>query len=160
MLQQGRKPEALRRLKIAQRLVRGDGVLADDFFPTIKNKIPADTYDRWFDENYSHIQAACEKFPNSHNAHNTAAWLAARAIKNLDEAHAHAKKAVSMRPSQGAYLDTMAEVWFQGGSSKSTHVVEKSDCCQYFSCWRKPPQPADGLCKLPTAEQTIRAFQK
>ena len=115
MLQQGRKPEALRRLKIAQRLVRGDGVLADDFFPTIKNKIPADTYDRWFDENYSHIQAACEKFPNSHNAHNTAAWLAARAIKNLDEAHAHAKKAVSMRPSQGAYLDTMAEVWFARG---------------------------------------------
>lgn len=115
LLQQGRKSEALRRLKIAQRLVTGNGVLADDFFPSIRNKIPEKTYDRWFDENFTHIQAACEKFPNSHNAHNTAAWLAARAVKNLDEAHAHAKKAVGMRPSQGAYLDTMAEVWFARG---------------------------------------------
>lgn len=115
MLQRGRQVEGLRRLEVAHSLMRGDGVLADDFFPALRNRIPVKTYDRWFEQSYAHIEAACADFPRSHNSHNTAAWLAARAVRKLDEAHAHAEQALQVRPHQGAYLDTMAEVWFSRG---------------------------------------------
>lgn len=115
MTQRGMLSEGLRRLEMAHSLMRGDGVLADDFFPALRNRIPVKTYDRWFEESYAHIEAACEDFPRSHNSHNTAAWLAARAVRQLDKAHAHAEQALEMRSNQGAYLDTMAEVWFSRG---------------------------------------------
>lgn len=115
MLRQGRQAEGLRSLERAHSLMRGDGVLADDFFPALRQRIPEKTYNRWFEQSYALIEAACADFPRSHNSHNTAAWLAARAVRKLDEAHAHAEQALQMRPHQGAYLDTMAEVWFSRG---------------------------------------------
>jgi hypothetical protein len=36
----------------------------------------------------------------------------------LSEGHAHAETALKLRPSQGAYLDTMAEIWFARGNRK------------------------------------------
>lgn len=118
MLNQGRDKEGMRRLEIARQMIPGDGVLADDFFPALRNKIPAKTYNGWFDECYNHITKVCKDYPRSHNVHNTAAWLASRAVRHLDEGHAHAEIALSMRPNQGAYLDTMAEVWFAKGDRK------------------------------------------
>ena len=115
MIQRGSQAEGLRRLEMAHSLMRGDGVLADDFFPALRNRIPVKTYDRWFEQSYAHIATVFEDFPHSHNSHNTAAWLAARAVRKLDKAHAHAEQALEMRPNQGAYLDTMAEVWFSRG---------------------------------------------
>ena len=96
-------------------MIPADGALADDFFPALRNKIPVTIYNRWSDESYAHILEVCKDYPQSHNAHNTAAWLASRAVRHLDEAHTHAQKAVALRPNQGAYLDTMAEVWFAKG---------------------------------------------
>lgn len=115
MLNQGSTKEGMRRLEAARKMIPADGALADDFFPALRNKIPAKIYNRWFDESYAHILEVCKDYPQSHNAHNTAAWLASRAVRHLDEAHTHAQKAVALRPNQGAYLDTMAEVWFAKG---------------------------------------------
>ena len=125
MLNQGGQTEGLRRLDIARQLIPGDGALADDFFPALRNKIPAKTYQRWFDESYAHIEAVSKDYPQSHNSHNTAAWLAARAVRNLDEAYAHAQKAVISMPNQGAYLDTMAEVWFAKGDRQKALMWSK-----------------------------------
>ncbi len=63
-----------------------------------------------------HILAACKLYPKSHNSRNTAAWLASRSIRRLDEALKHSEAALTQRPTQGAYLDTMAEVWFAKGN--------------------------------------------
>ena len=115
LLKQGKDGEGIKRLNKSRQMIPGDGVLADDFFPAIRNKIPVKIYNRWFDECYDHIALVCKAYPRSHNVHNTAAWLCSRAVRHLDEAHTHAQVAVTMRPNQGAYLDTMAEVWFAHG---------------------------------------------
>lgn len=115
LLQTGKKALGIKKLDRARQLIPGDGVLADDFFPLLRGQIPGDVYDRWFEDSYNHLEAACELYPGSHNSHNTAAWLAARAVRELDAAHVHAVSALKARPNQGAYLDTMAEVWFARG---------------------------------------------
>ena len=127
MLNQGSTKEGMRRLEAARKMIPADGVLADDFFPALRHKIPAKIYNRWFDESYAHISEVCKDYPQSHNTHNTAAWLASRAVRHLDEAHAHAQKAIALSPNQGAYLDTMAEVWFaKGDREKALAWSEKA----------------------------------
>ena len=115
LLRAGNKVAGIKKLDMARRLIPGDGLLADDFFPLIREEKLGKVYDQWFEESYHHIEAACELYPDSHNSHNTAAWLAARAVRKLDGAHAHAVSALKARPKQGPYLDTMAEVWFARG---------------------------------------------
>lgn len=115
LLRQGRRQEGIERLDMARRMIPGDGLLADDFFPLIRKENLGEIYDQWFEESYRQVEAACKLYPGSHNSHNTAAWLAARAVRKLEAAHAHAEQALKMRPRQGAYLDTMAEVWFARG---------------------------------------------
>ena len=118
LLQQGERAAGIKKLDLARRLIPGDGLLADDFFPLLRGKNLGVIYNQWFEESYGHIKAACERFPGSHNSHNTAAWLAARAVRKMDDGHAHAEVALKARPSQGAYLDTMAEIWFAKGNRK------------------------------------------
>jgi len=117
-LKSGQRKTALKTLDACQALIPGGGTLADDFFPAIRGEKIDRQYDQWFDQNYQHVEAACQLYPKSANSHNTAAWLAARAVRRLDSALEHAEAALSLRPSQGAYVDTMAEVWFARGDRK------------------------------------------
>jgi tetratricopeptide (TPR) repeat protein len=119
-LEHGKKEEAMRLFNTCRQLNPGSGALADDFFPALRKAGLASgkQYDEWFEQSYAYVVKACEDFPKAHNTHNTAAWLAARALRRLDEALEHAQKAVALRPYQGAYLDTMAEVWFAKGNRK------------------------------------------
>ena len=39
-------------------------------------------------------------------------------MRRLDDALRHSQAAIKLRPYQGAYLDTMAEVWFAKGDRK------------------------------------------
>ncbi len=121
----GKKKEGVKLLGSSCRLNPGSGVLADEFFPALRGVGVQREYDQWFDETYQHVAAACERFPRAHNSHNTAAWLASRSLRRLDDALRHAEAAVSLRPNQGAYLDTMAEVWFARGNRKK--AIEWSD---------------------------------
>jgi len=117
-LKSSHRKAALKTLDACQALIPGGGTLADDFFPAIRGAKIDQQYDQWFDQNYQHVEAACQLYPKSANSHNTAAWLAARAVRRLDSALRHAETALSLRPSQGAYIDTMAEVWFARGDRK------------------------------------------
>lgn len=114
-LRDGKRSQAIATLDAARRLVPGDGTLADHFFPLLRKAAVGPTYDQWFAESYRHIAKASALYPGSHNTHNTAAWLCSRAVRKLDAAEAHAAEALKARPHQGAYLDTMAEVWFARG---------------------------------------------
>ncbi|MCP5538228.1 MAG: hypothetical protein H7A51_18600 [Akkermansiaceae bacterium] len=118
LLKNGRKSIALDHLNAARQLIPGDGSLADEFFPILRKENIGKAYDQWFEDSYRHVEAACRRFPKAHNSHNTAAWLAARAVRNLAAAEEHAREALKSRPTQGAYLDTMAEVWFAKGDRK------------------------------------------
>jgi tetratricopeptide (TPR) repeat protein len=93
-------------------LLNGDGLLADDFFPLLRQEGLIEEHDRYFELAYGRIKDSIQAYPGTHNTYNSAAWLASRAARELDDAHAMATKALEARPKQGAYLDTMAEVWF------------------------------------------------
>ena len=59
-----------------------------------------------------------KQFPDCDNSRNSAAWLASRANRHLDEAEKFLEKALERNPRQAAYLDTMAEVQFARGDRK------------------------------------------
>ena len=127
LLKKGQKSTALAKLDAARKLIPGDGSLADEFFPVLRKEDIGKHYDEWFDDSYRHVLAACKLYPEAHNSQNTAAWLAARAVRKLDAAQAHSEAALKIRPNQGAYLDTMAEVWFaKGNRAKAVEWSEKA----------------------------------
>lgn len=92
-----------------------DGILADDFFPMLRKVGLNKELAKWFGESWMRISAVIERFPDCDNTRNTAAWLASRARMKLPEAEKHLQNALSEKPGQAAYLDTMAEVRFAMG---------------------------------------------
>ncbi|GAA5494257.1 hypothetical protein Rhal01_00416 [Rubritalea halochordaticola] len=107
-----RKEVAIWKLQKAHQMGIGDGLLADEFYPSMRNTSLAKEYDAWFGDAYVFLEKVLQKYPNAHNTHNTIAWLGSRAVRNLDGSLTHAQKAVELAPKQGAYLDTLAEVYF------------------------------------------------
>ena len=95
-----------------------DGSLADDFFPALRQVKLMKEHDEWFDDSWAKISAVIAQFPDSDNTCNTAAWLAARARRNLDEAEKLQERALATLPNQAAYLDTMAEIQFARGNRR------------------------------------------
>lgn len=92
-----------------------DGSLADEFFPALRKMGLVKEHDEWFQQSWERMSAVVARFPDSDNTCNTAAWLAARAMRKLDEAEALEMKALANNPDQSAYLDTMAEIHFARG---------------------------------------------
>lgn len=101
-----------------------DGSLADDFFPAVRKMGLLKEHDEWFRVSWDRMTAVLEKFPDSDNTCNTAAWLASRAQRKLDEAEKLLLHALALNPEQSAYLDTMAEIQFAKG--KREKAVEWS----------------------------------
>lgn len=110
--QKGRREQAIWKLHKAHDMALGDGLLADEFYPSLRETDLVDEYDEWFEANYNTLEKVVIKYPDSHNTHNTIAWLGSRAVRRLDDSLAHAQKAVELSPKQGAYLDTLAETYF------------------------------------------------
>jgi len=111
-LEEGNKARGEGLLRSAFNLLLGDGSLADDFFPLLREEGYLELHDEFFEKAYARLVGVLKEFPDSHNTHNGAAWLASRSARRLDEAEEHAATALKLRPRQAAYLDTMAEVWF------------------------------------------------
>ncbi|MES2437650.1 MAG: hypothetical protein V4584_01200 [Verrucomicrobiota bacterium] len=89
-----------------------DGVLADDFFPALRQVGLIKEHDEWFTLSWDRMSALLRQFPDCDNTSNTAAWLASRAQRNLDQAEAIEKKILALNPDQSSFLDTMAEIQF------------------------------------------------
>ncbi len=98
------------------RMFPSDGSLADDFFPALRKMGLLKEHDEWFKISWERMVAVLARFPDSDNTRNTAAWLASRARRNLDEAQEDEEKALALNPDQYAYLDTMAEIQFAKGN--------------------------------------------
>jgi len=127
LLQSGHRSAAIAQLDTAHNLIPGAGILAEDFFPSLRNAGVDEKYEQWFTQSYQNMEHACRFYPLDHNTHNTTAWLASRSLRKLDSALIHAKTALSLRPNQAAYLDTMAEIYFaKGDREKAIQWSEKA----------------------------------
>ncbi|MES2660670.1 MAG: hypothetical protein V4689_18740 [Verrucomicrobiota bacterium] len=94
----------------------GDGTLADYFFPSLRKAGLIKEHDAWFKTSWDRMNAVVAKFPGSSNTLNTTGWLAARAMRNLDEAEELLERALALKPDESSYLDTMAEIHFGRGN--------------------------------------------
>ena len=56
-----------------------------------------------------------DEFPESPSFLNNAAWICARAQRQLDEGLALAQRALKVAPDEASYHDTLAEIHFQRG---------------------------------------------
>ncbi len=112
------RPRAIAMLKQCHLTFMADGSLADHFFPGLRKMGLIREHDQWFDETWSRVMAVLKTYPESDNTHNTAAWFASRALRNINEGEQHAKTALKLNPDQPAYLDTMGEIYFARGNRK------------------------------------------
>jgi tetratricopeptide (TPR) repeat protein len=114
----GHREESIALLERCHRDFASDGSLADFFFPALRKVGLMREHDRWFDETWSIMTAVIQRFPDSDNTRNTAAWFASRARRKLDLAEQYLTVALAANPYQSAYLDTMAEIQFAKGDRK------------------------------------------
>ena len=114
--EEGNREEAMKLFRSSFEILNGDGILADDYFPLLREAGLIEEHDRNFKIVYQRLQESIDAYPRAHNTYNSAAWMASRACRELPDAHNKIRKALSFRPRQAAYLDTMAEVWFAEGN--------------------------------------------
>lgn len=112
LLEEGDKERAMKLFRGSFEMLNGDGILADDYFPLLREAGVLEEHDRNFEIVYQRLEDSIKSYPKAHNTYNSAAWMASRASRDLDDALEKIRTALSMRPKQAAYLDTMAEVWF------------------------------------------------
>lgn len=94
----------------------GDGTLADYFFPALRKVGLIKEHDAWFKTSWERMNEVVAMFPGSSNTLNTTGWLAAKAMRNLDQAEVLLKRALAIKPDEYSYLDTMAEIQFGKGN--------------------------------------------
>ncbi len=103
---------AMKILRACHQSMIADASLADEFFPNLRKNRLLKEHDSWFEESWQEMMSIAKRFPQDDNIHNSAAWLACRSLRRLDDAEQQSKIALELRPNQAAYLDTMAEIWF------------------------------------------------
>lgn len=108
----GNRESALEMIDACHGKLSSDGLIADYFLPGLRRVGLRKEHDHYFEKTWQRIGEVIEQFPKSHNTLNTASWIAARAVRRLDEAQELQERALEIRPDQAAYLDTMAELFF------------------------------------------------
>lgn len=103
---------ALSILRECHQVMLADASLADQFFPALRLAGARKEHDAWFEESWQQFMRIRDRFPQDDNLRNSAAWLASRALKRLNEAEREVKVALKLRPNQASYLDTLAEICF------------------------------------------------
>ncbi|MBA4715736.1 MAG: tetratricopeptide repeat protein [Verrucomicrobiales bacterium] len=123
----GRIKDAERRLEELQKINPSDSSMLEDIYQLLVDGGNSEGADKLFQTTYSISKSTVNRFPDHGQHNNNHAWLLSRCAKNLDEALAHANKAVSIDPDNGAFLDTLAEVYFQlGDRTKAIEISKKA----------------------------------
>ena len=104
--------KAKRLLAGAHKAMRGNGIIADNFYPALRHTTFRKEYEQWVDASYQYLLKAIKAYPKGANTRNTLAWILSRAARKLDKCLLHAQKAVDLSHGEAAYLDTLAETWF------------------------------------------------
>ncbi len=118
---------ARKRLATAHSRMRGDGILADHFFPLLHELGLKKELKEYFNISFQYLEETIQVYPKSANTLNSAAWLASRALQRLDRAQNYAKRANGIEIHSAAYMDTMAEVFFaQGDRARAISWSQKA----------------------------------
>ncbi|HUG68721.1 MAG TPA: hypothetical protein VMM76_13280 [Pirellulaceae bacterium] len=115
MLKQHQFGGAIDELRMCQQIWPADLNIPEAFVPQLDEVGQTDAAGELFSRAYELIDETCNLFPNSALHHNNAAWLAAKCKRRLDDALAHAKRAIELVPNEAQYIDTLGEVYFQQG---------------------------------------------
>lgn len=115
LLAAGKKDEAVAEVKLCESISPGNIDLAEDLVPLLQAQGFAAEADALYERAYAVHAPLAQKFPDSAPCRNNVAWLSAVCHQRLEEALAHAQKAVELAPNTPSYLDTLAEVHFQKG---------------------------------------------
>lgn len=102
-----------------QKLLPGDVGTAVDLIPALRKAGMGEIAETLFEQAISSHRPVIEQYPNSGEYLNNAAWVCARAQRELDEGLKFSLRAVELMPDQAAYQDTLAEVHFQRGEREA-----------------------------------------
>lgn len=100
------------------------------------------------------LRLQAQQTPDDPSGHNQFAWLVGNTTGDMSEALRHAQRAVELGPENGAYLDTLAHVYFYGLNDYPNAVKYQSLAAKYMpysgliaqklEVFRKKAQPPGG----------------
>jgi tetratricopeptide (TPR) repeat protein len=129
LIEKGDVEGAEREIALCRALLPGDVMLPIDVVPALERAGKKARADELYAESVAAHDAALKRYPTSANHHNNAAWLAVNCGRDLDDALAHAKRAVELKPKNAAYIDTLAEVQFRRGEF-DTAIASMRTCIE------------------------------
>ncbi|MGA2255921.1 MAG: hypothetical protein ABSG53_14840 [Thermoguttaceae bacterium] len=116
LLRGGKPAEAIEELHQAEAVQPTNLQLALDCDSELRKHGAAGEADALYRRMLERHEALCRDFPRCGTYHNDLAWLAANLDRDLDNALAHAQRAVELEPQSAGILDTLAEVHFRRGN--------------------------------------------
>jgi tetratricopeptide (TPR) repeat protein len=109
--------------KIVTGVGTAEGIFLDILEELEKVAAPKEI-DAYFERVYAASAGRMAKTPDTPGAKNDLAWLCARSGRRLEEAVKLAEEAVQAKPSEAAYLDTLAEAKFRVGDIDAAIQLE------------------------------------
>lgn len=109
----GRVDEARRELHLCQTALPGDVDLPIALVPELEKLGRKAEADELFAQAFAVQEKLCADYPQSSWARNSLAWLSARCRRQLDKGLDQALQATKLSPQNPAYIDTLAEIYFQ-----------------------------------------------
>jgi predicted Zn-dependent protease len=125
LLAANRLDEARREIDLALAALPGEVDVPIELAPELEKHGRQTEADDLFKRVMALNKQVCTDYPKSAWAHNTAAWLAARCRRQLDDALEHARVATELSPNDTGYMDTLAEVMFQRGEKANAMELMK-----------------------------------
>jgi tetratricopeptide (TPR) repeat protein len=121
----GKLDEASRESRRAQAAMPGHIDLAIHLVPIFEARGRKKEAAELFQSAAAPYEGLVRAYPKCAWAFNQMAWLSACCKRDLDKGLLHARKAVALEPTSGAYHDTLAEVLFQLGKKDEAIAMQK-----------------------------------
>ncbi len=113
-------------LRLYSAIIPEDMSVPQELIPHLDQMGQTKLADEMFAAAFAAQEGLAAKSPDHADVHNNAAWLCAIARRRVDDGLKHALKAVELAPKIPAYLDTLAELYFQKGDrAKAIEIIDK-----------------------------------
>jgi len=156
-LQAGRVKECIQEAERAEVVAPADVDLAITLCPQLSRAGQAAEADRLYRRMFDLRKKVSAEYPRSAELHNDLAWLAVRCHRDLDEALAHARRAVELAAEHPEFIDTLAEAQFQNGNR--SEAIENARRCvrldprrEYYKKQLARMEKGDPSAEVPSAE--------